>query len=92
MRERLLDLIGEVCSRGWFFGFQNLVEIVVWDSDRNLSFAVWNPEFRICSPTSLYLELGFKSLYLNPTAHAQELRASLSVDKWTSASLDATFS
>ncbi len=92
MRKGLLYLIGQVCGRGWFFGFQNLVEIVVWYSDRNLSFTVWNPEFRICSPTSLYLELGFKSLYLNPTAHAQELRASLSVNRWTSGSLDATFS
>jgi hypothetical protein len=92
MRKRLLYLIGEVWGRGWFLGFKNLVKIVVWDSNRNLSFAVWNPEFRICSPTSLYPELGFKSLYLNPTAHAQELRASLSVDRWTRGSLDATFS
>jgi len=81
MRKGLFDLVGEIRGRGWFLGLQNLVEIVVWDSNRNLSFTVRNPEFRICSPMSLYLELGFKSLYLNPTAHAQELRAFLSVDK-----------
>jgi hypothetical protein len=92
MRKRVLDLVGERCGRRWLLRFEYLVEVIVGNSDRNLSFTVWNPEFRICSPMSLYLELGFKSLYLNPTAHAQELRASFSVDRWIDGSLDATFS
>jgi len=69
MRKRLPDLIGKLLGGVRLLGFQNLVEIVVRNSDRNLGLAVRNPELRICSLASLSLELGFKSLYLNPTAH-----------------------
>ena len=57
MRKRLLDLIGKLLGRVRFLGFQNLVEIVVRNSDRNLGLAVRNPELRICSPARLLLSL-----------------------------------
>ena len=92
MREGLFNLVRQRSSRYWLLGLENLVEIVVRNSDRNLSFTVRNPEFRGFSPTALCLELGFKSLYLNPTAHAQEHHAPRIVKIQVGGPLDATFS
>ena len=92
MRKRLLDLIGKLLGRVRFLGFQNLVEIVVRNSDWNLSLAVGNPELRICSLASLSLELGFKSLYLNPTAHEREFGPSILIGLHDGGFLDAAFS
>ena len=92
MRKRLLDLIGKLLGRVRFLGFQNLVEIVVRNSDRNLGLAVRNPELRICSLAPSSLELGFKSLYLNPTAHEREFGASLLIGLHDGGFLDAAFS
>ena len=92
MRQRLLDLIGKLLGRVRFLGFQNLVEIVVGNSDRNLGFAVRNPELRICSLASPSLELGFKSLYLNPTAHEREFDASILTGLHEGGFLDAALS
>ena len=92
MRKRLLNLIGKLLGGVRFLGFQNLVEIVVRNSDRNLGFAVRNPELRICSLASLSAELGFKSLYLNPTAHEREFGASVLIGLRVGGFLDAAFS
>jgi hypothetical protein len=92
MRERLPDLIGKPLGRVRFLGFQNLVEIVVGNSDRNLGLAVWNPELRICSLAPPSLELGFKSLYLNPTAHERGLGVSVLIGLHDGGFLDAAFS
>jgi hypothetical protein len=92
MRKRLPDLIGKLLGGIRFLGFQNLVEIVVRNSDRNLGLAVRNPELRICSLASLSLELGFKSLYLNPTAHEREFDASVLIGLHDGGFLDAAFS
>lgn len=92
MRKRLLDLIGKLLGGVRFLGFQNLVEIVVRNSDRNLGLAVRNPEFRIWSLASSSLELGFKSLYLNPTAHEREFGASILIGLHDGGFLDAAFS
>ena len=92
MRKRLLDLIGKLLGRVRFLGFQNLVEIVVRNSDLNLGLAVRNPELRTCSLESPSLELGFKSLYLNPTAHEREFGASVLIGLHDGGFLDAAFS
>ena len=92
MRKRLLDLIGKLLGGVRLLGFQNLVEIVVRNSDRNLGLAVRNPELRICSLASLSLELGFKSLYLNPTAHEREFGPSILIGLLDGGFLDASFS
>ena len=86
-----MDQLGNVRLRG-LLGFQNLVEIVVGNSDWNLGLAVRNPELRICSLASLYLELGFKSLYLSPTAHEREFGASVLIGLHDGGFLDAAFS
>ncbi len=57
MRDGVFDLIGEMKSRGWFLRLEDLIEIVVRNPDRNLSFAIRNPEFRICSPRRVLLSL-----------------------------------
>ncbi len=92
MRKRLLDLIGKLLGRVRFLGFQNLVEIVVRNSDRNLGLAVRNPELRICSLAPSSLELGFKSLYPNPTAHEREFGASVLIGLRDGGFLDAALS
>ena len=92
MRKRLLNLIGKLLGRVRFLGLQNLVEIVVRNSDRNLRLAVRNPELRICSLAPPSLELGFKSLYLNPTAHDREFGATVLIGLHDGGFLDAAFS
>jgi hypothetical protein len=50
VREGVFDVIGERNSGGWLLGFDDLVEIVVGNSDWNFGLAVWDPEFRSVSP------------------------------------------
>ena len=93
MRKRLVDLIGKLLGGVRFLGFQNLVEVVVWNSDRDLCLTIRYPEFHGLFPrVASWCELGFKSLYLNPTAHEREFGPSILIGLLDGGFLDAAFS